>query len=262
MPDDSSKKERRTHSGAEVVLKIDYPTAEDFLADYTHDMRDSGIFVATTKSFEIGEKSTFDISFPGLLEPIRARGEVRWRRTETEATDKEPAGVGIALIFSSEKAAAEWKHLLGQIENSPSPKAAAREPAPPFRVLLADDSPTVREMFRYAVQKFHRGRLKGQRMLELVEAEDGNTAWEHIQEASFDMAIIDYYMPVMDGAELIRLIRKEKKYSSLAVIVVSQGSQEICEEVYTAGADLFIKKPVLLNQLLKSLELVMDRRQR
>jgi two-component system chemotaxis response regulator CheY len=117
-------------------------------------------------------------------------------------------------------------------------------------------------MFRYAVQKFHRGRLKGQRMLDLVEAEDGNAAWERLQEGAFDMAIIDYYMPVMDGAELIRLIRKEDSHSSLAIIVVSQGSEEVCEEVYSAGADLFIKKPVLLNQLLKSLELVMDLKQR
>jgi CheY-like chemotaxis protein len=76
------------------------------------------------------------------------------------------------------------------------------------------------------------------------------------------MAIIDYYMPVMDGAELIRLIRKEKAHGSLAIIVVSQGSEEVCEEVYSAGADLFIKKPVLLNQLLRSLELVMDLKQR
>ena len=262
MPDDTSKDERRTHSRTELILKIDYPTAGDFLADYTHDMSDSGVFVATSKSFEIGEKLTFDISFPGLLEPIRARGEVRWRRTEKEETDEEPAGIGITFIFSSEEEAAEWKRLLERIENPPSPSAAAGEPAPPFRVLLADDSSTVREMFRYAVQKFHRGRLKGQRLLDLVEAEDGNAAWERLQEASFDMAIIDYYMPVMDGAELIRLIRKEKKHKSLAVIVVSQGSEEVCEEVYSAGADLFIKKPVLLNQLLRSLEMVMDLKQR
>lgn len=261
MPDDASKDERRTHSRTELILKIDYPTAEDFLADYTHDMSDSGVFVATTKPFSLGEQLTFDISFPGLLEPIRARGEVRWIRTVEVETDDEPAGIGVTFIFSSEKEAAEWKSLLDRIEHPQPPNEGAGEPRP-FRVLLADDSPTVREMFRYAVQKFHRGRLKGQRLLDLVEAEDGNTAWERLQEGSFDMAIIDYYMPVMDGAELIRLIRKEKGHESLAIIVVSQGSEEVCEEVYSAGADLFIKKPVLLNQLLKSLELVMDLKQR
>jgi uncharacterized protein (TIGR02266 family) len=261
MPDDNSKKERRTHSRTELILKIDYPTAEDFLADYTHDMSDSGVFVATSKQFSLGEQLTFDISFPGLLEPIRARGEVRWIRTAKEETDEEPAGIGITFIFSTEEEAAEWKSLLERIKNPQPPKADAAE-LPPFRVLLADDSPTVREMFRYAVQKFHRGRLKGQRMLDLVEAEDGNVAWERLQEGVFDMAIIDYYMPVMDGAELIRLIRKEKAHGPLAIIVVSQGSEEVCEEVYAAGADLFIKKPVLLNQLLKSLELVMDLKQR
>jgi two-component system chemotaxis response regulator CheY len=112
------------------------------------------------------------------------------------------------------------------------------------------------------VQKFHRGRLEGQRKLDLVEAEDGNAALDRLKESDFDIAIIDYYMPVMNGAELIRTIRKEGAHKSLPVIVVSQGSEEVCEEVYSAGADLFIKKPVLLNQLLKSLELVMDLKQR
>jgi two-component system chemotaxis response regulator CheY len=260
MPDDASKKERRMYSRTELILKIDYPTADDFLADYTHDMSDSGVFVATTKPFSIGEQLTFDISFPGLLEPIRARGEVRWIRSVEKETDEEPAGIGVTFIFSTEEEATEWKRLLDGIQHPRPPEAG--ETQPPFRVLLADDSPTVREMFRYAVQKFHRGRLKGQRLLDLVEAEDGNAAWERLQEASFDMAVIDYYMPVMDGAELIRQIRKEDRHRSLAIIVVSQGSEEVCEEVYAAGADLFIKKPVLLNQLLKSLELVMDLKQR
>jgi two-component system chemotaxis response regulator CheY len=260
MPDDTSTQERRTYSRTELILKIDYPTAEDFLADYTHDMSDSGVFVATTKPFSIGEQLTFDISFPGLLEPIRARGEVRWIRSADEESDHQPAGIGVTFVFSSEEEAAEWKQLLERIRNPRPPDD--REPLPPFRVLLADDSPTVREMFRYAVQKFHRGRLKGQRKLDLEEAEDGNTAWECLQAGSFDMAVIDYYMPVMNGAELIRQIRKEERHRSLAVIVVSQGSEEVCEEVYAAGADLFIKKPVLLNQLLKSLELVMDLKQR
>lgn len=260
MPEDASKGERRDFSRTELILKIEYPAAEDFFADYTHDMSDSGVFVATTKPFSIGEQLTFDISFPGLLAPIRARGEVRWLRGAEEETDEKPAGIGVTFIFSSDGEAAEWKRLLERIKHPPPPEGG--EPSPPFRVLLADDSPTVREMFRYAVQKFHRGRLKGQRMLDLVEAEDGNSAWDRLREGSFDLAIIDYYMPVMDGAELIRQIRKQDRHRSLAVIVVSQGSEEVCEEVYSAGADLFIKKPVLLNQLLKSLELVMDLKQR
>jgi uncharacterized protein (TIGR02266 family) len=262
MPDGTSNKERRTHSRTELILKVDYPTAEDFLADYTHDMSDSGVFVATSKPFSIGEQLTFDISFPGLLEPIRARGEVRWIRTEKEETDEEPAGIGITFLFSSEQEASDWRQLLQRIERPAPPEGETGRPARPFRVLLADDSATVREMFRYAVQKFHRGRLEGQRKLDLVEAEDGNAALDRLKESDFDIAIIDYYMPVMNGAELIRTIRKEGAHKSLPVIVVSQGSEEVCEEVYSAGADLFIKKPVLLNQLLKSLELVMDLKQR
>ena len=112
----------------------------------------------------------------------------------------------------------------------------------------------VREMFCFAVKKFHRSKLDSQRNLEVIEAENGSQGWERIQEEPFDMAIVDYYMPVMDGGQLIRKIREDDKMKSLPIIVVSVGGEEARKGAYSAGADLFLDKPVLLGQLFESLQ--------
>jgi CheY-like chemotaxis protein len=183
---------------------------------------------------------------------------VRWRRPPEKETDDEPAGIGVTFIFSSDEEAQKVKSLLDGLDRSRQPEG---QPEAPFRVLLADDSPAVREMFRFAVKRFHRDRQDRLRKLDVVEVDNGNAAWEFLQDSSYDLAIIDYYMPIMNGAELIRRLRQHDKHVSLPVIVVSTGSEEVCQEVYSAGADLFIRKPVLHNQLLKSLELLIDLKQ-
>jgi CheY-like chemotaxis protein len=89
--------------------------------------------------------------------------------------------------------------------------------------------------------------------LEVIEAENGRQAWERIQGGTVDLAIIDYFMPVMSGAQLIRRIRETEILNSLPVIVVSVGGEAARQDSYAAGADLFLDKPVLLGQLFDSL---------
>ena len=109
-------------------------------------------------------------------------------------------------------------------------------------------------MFRLAVIEYHQSKFSSLRKLDVVEAANGEEAWKHLQEGTFDLAIVDYYMPVMNGGELVRKIRNDESHRSLTIIVVSVGGEDVQREVYSAGADLFLKKPVLLKQLLESLE--------
>ncbi len=242
--------ERRIEPRIELVLKVEYAAPRDFFADYIQDMSGGGVFIATRKPFTVGEQLIFDISFPGLLSAIRCRGEVRWRREPAAATEKEPPGIGVAFIFASEREALEMRRLIDRLTAEPQASES-------FRVLLAEDNSTIREMFRFAVMKFHRGSPSRERKLEVVETENGRQAWDRIRAESFDMAIIDFYMPVMDGGKLIEKIRKDANLRSLPVIVVSAGGKDACRAAYSAGADLYLEKPVLLNQLFKSMGLLL-----
>jgi uncharacterized protein (TIGR02266 family) len=243
-------KNNRRHTRIEIILKVAYDTSEGFLADYAKNASHGGIFIATNRNFNVGDKISFDISFPGLLEPIRCHGEVRWQRAPIKATEDKPAGIGVAFEFKSEEQRRQIDELVKKL-NQEAPEELPEEA--PFRVLVAEDNPLVREMLRFGVRKFHRTGPAAGRELEVIEAENGQEAWEHIKEGAADLAIIDYYMPIMNGAQLIRKIRETESLQSLPVIVVSVGGEEARQDSYAAGADLFLDKPVLLGQLFASL---------
>ncbi len=73
----SSVENKRRHPRISIILKVDYASGEDFLADYTCNASDSGLFIATEKPFSAGDVLDFAVSFPGLLPPIQCRAEVR-----------------------------------------------------------------------------------------------------------------------------------------------------------------------------------------
>ncbi len=247
--------EKRKHTRFEVILKIDYESPEDFLADYASDASSGGVFIATKKPFKIGDEISFSISFPGLLSHILCRGEVRWRRTPEEATDEKSEGIGVVFIIDSDEEADRVYSLVKKLRSTPSPPEPDEEPVEqPFRVLLAEDNRVVREMIRFAIEKYHGLKIASNRELILHEAVNGKDAWELLQRESFDLVIIDYYMPIMDGMQVIRLIRKNEKICTLPVIAISAGGKDAQEDAYSAGADIFLSKPVVLRQLFETLQ--------
>lgn len=246
----SDEKSKRKHARIEIILKVEYDSSEGFLADYAKNASGGGIFIATNRNFNVGDKLSFDISFPGLLKPIRCHGEVRWHRPPVRSTEDNPAGIGVAFDFKSEEQKKQIRDLVDKLNRGATVELPQEAP---FRVLVAEDNPLVREMLRFGVRKFHGSGPAAGRDLEVIEAENGQEAWNHISGGAADLAIIDYYMPIMNGAQLIRKIRETETLQSLPVIVVSVGGEEARQDSYAAGADLFLDKPVLLGQLFASL---------
>ena len=78
----------------------------------------------------------------------------------------------------------------------------------------------------------------------ILEAENGAQALAVLEKQGIDAVITDIQMPVMDGVELIRRIRAEKKYRHIAIIANTQfGEPEQEEALLALGANDFIYKP-------------------
>ena len=253
----TDQQSNRIHQRVEVILKVDYADSHAYVSDYTHNASGGGVFIATGKPFEIGDSISFSLSFPGVLVPVDCRGEVRWRREPGEVAGDLPTGVGVEFTFDSPKEAKRIGGLLDRLL-SPSSRKPAGKPAEPFRVLVAEDNQMVRELFRTALQKFQERAMPGSRKLEVVEAENGQEACQRLQEEPFHLAVIDYYMPVMDGMQVIRAIRDNEEVRNLPIIVISAGGEDAQYEAFKAGADLFLDKPVRLPQLFESLQLLLE----
>jgi len=96
----------------------------------------------------------------------------------------------------------DWRetgHALRKLLATPTPPPvlAEQDEAAPVRVLLVDDSPTSRAKFR---------KLLAGTGFEVETASGGEEALARIPDGHFDIVLIDYFMPAMNGDELVRRI--------------------------------------------------------
>jgi len=79
----------------------------------------------------------------------------------------------------------------------------------------------------------------------IVEAKDGMEALKCVVSDSFDLALVDINMPVMDGLKLIHMIREEEKILDLPIIVITtEGGEKERERALELGANGYLTKPV------------------
>jgi CheY-like chemotaxis protein len=78
------------------------------------------------------------------------------------------------------------------------------------RVLVIDDQPFVRNTISLILKS---------RGFEVVEAERGSDGLKKLEEKRFDLAIVDIYMPGMDGVKTIKLL--QERAPDLPVIAMS-----------------------------------------
>ena len=106
-----------------------------------------------------------------------------------------------------------------------------------LQVLLADDNPTNRRVVELMLHAAG---------VEVVSVENGAEALEALQARPFNLVLMDLRMPVMDGLEAIRAIRRDEPPGErLPIIVVSANSgPEDRAASAQAGANLHIAKPI------------------
>ncbi len=112
-------------------------------------------------------------------------------------------------------------------------------------ILIVEDTETSNRFYNAALSRTD---------AKLLWALDGEEALVKINDNSdIDIVLLDLNLPGISGFEVLKTIRKNDK--ELAVIVqtayVLSGEEAAC---YELGADDFITKPIMLEQLLGSLE--------
>lgn len=108
-----------------------------------------------------------------------------------------------------------------------------------LRILIVDDSATMRLMIRRAAE---RARVP----LEAVyEAANGEEALALLDRQEIDAVLTDINMPVMNGVELLReLARKPELRHVVRVIISTDGSSARQQEVAGLGVSSYVRKPI------------------
>jgi DNA-binding response OmpR family regulator len=88
---------------------------------------------------------------------------------------------------------------------------------------------------------------------EVIEARDGDEALALAQKRKPDIAVLDLGLPGLDGIDVLRRIRADKKLSGMLIVVLTARAQEAdVRRGFEAGADAYVRKPFSPTKLSES----------
>jgi type IV pilus assembly protein PilB len=184
-----------------------------------------------------------------ITEPVRAA--IRDGRSEAEVEGL-ARGFGFkSLLESAVQAVEEGRTTLEEVErclgslellsqgsgNASFGQPSANSPASGLskrKVLLVEDDENTRLVLSLLLKR---------EMFEVVEASDGFEALDRVYEAPPELIVCDLMMPRMGGLEFVQLLRKDKRASSIPVLMLTAADAEQNELTsLTSGADDFVSK--------------------
>ena len=118
------------------------------------------------------------------------------------------------------------------------------------RILIADDDPVIRHLVTSIVAKL--GYVP-------VIVNDGREAFSLLNaDADFKAAILDMSMPFLEGLDLIRYMRTEKRLMRIPVVLITaEQSIKLMADSFAAGATAFLPKPFTPEQLQNLLRMLL-----
>ena len=118
-----------------------------------------------------------------------------------------------------------------------------------MHALIVDDSTTIRMILKAHLKKLG---------FEVTEAINGRDALDRLTEAGrFDLVMVDWNMPEMDGISFIKAVRAQASYAGLPMMMVTTNTERDQVAIaLDAGADEYIMKPFTGDMIREKLELL------
>ncbi|MFH0709328.1 MAG: response regulator [Pseudomonadota bacterium] len=116
-------------------------------------------------------------------------------------------------------------------------------------VLLVDDSKIVRMFLRNVLR-----RIVGTETI-FLEAENGEMALEQMKNASVDLMMLDWNMPIMGGEQVVDIIRANPAYKKTRIIMATtEGGRNDVLRMIKKGVNGYLVKPFIEANIIKSIE--------
>ncbi|HMO32717.1 MAG TPA: ATP-binding protein [Lacibacter sp.] len=140
---------------------------------------------------------------------------------------------------------------LSEQAESTAPDVLPVEVRKSLRILAAEDNP---------INQFLLQHLLGQWDCSFQLAETGKQVLEAMEQSPFDIILMDIEMPVMDGIDTAKAIRKSgKSWSSVPIIAITANAMKESRELYkAAGMNGYVTKPYNEQELQKAIATVLE----
>lgn len=116
-------------------------------------------------------------------------------------------------------------------------------------ILIVDDSESIRKLVQFNLSRAN---------YSVLVANNGQDALNYFSGETIDLLITDLHMPVMNGLELIKEVRKIDQYKHIPILFLTTETQlSIKKEAKDAGATGWIVKPFEFDKLLSTIHKVL-----
>jgi DNA-binding response OmpR family regulator len=115
------------------------------------------------------------------------------------------------------------------------------------RVLVCDDDRDILEMLEIALE------VNG---FDVISENDSTRIFRTIDTTNPDALLLDLWMPVLSGDEIVKKLRQDPSKNKIPVVVIS-ASQDGKEVALKAGANQYLDKPFDIDKLIMCLNEVM-----
>ncbi|MDO9431254.1 MAG: response regulator [Phenylobacterium sp.] len=237
--------ERRTGDGGVIGLRVDITEMKRQAAALEDALHRAEVASRAKSEFVADMSHELRTPLNGVTGLVQALANTSLTKTQS------------ALLQDIAASAAQLEKLVGGLldygdaaratDISPPTTVIHHAEGPPLRVLAADDNPTNRKVLEL---------MLGAAGAEVVSVENGQQAVEAWRGGAFDVVLMDLRMPVMDGLDAIRAIRKAEGpgLPRAPIIVISANtSPDDLRASDAAGADRHIGKPIRAEALFEAI---------
>jgi CheY-like chemotaxis protein len=222
--------EKRPANRDPFPIIVTYESADQFLADYERNLRGSATRIASSRMIEPGTVVDIRLTFRQLTAPILLDAIVQ---------SSGEGAITVQLLATSHE---KLHSLAAQVKNR-DPRLVAKA----INVLVVDDNPHVLELMQQGLTRSVRQELRDY-VFAFDAADNGAEALDLLQARAFDIAIVDVYLPVLDGPSMIQRVRTSLGLT-MPIISMSAGGHEAQKAAMSAGASVFLDKPVRMKEI-------------
>ena len=104
------------------------------------------------------------------------------------------------------------------------------------KVLIVDDDPNTLKVLRQLLKSYD---------VEVTTLQDSKQFWQVLESTCPDLLILDFLMPYYSGLDLCQAVRTSSRWHDLPIVFLSaQNDRETIRQLFIAGADDYLNKPI------------------
>jgi CheY-like chemotaxis protein len=222
-----------------LPIEVTYTSADEFLADHDTNLRHATSRITTSRVVEPDRLVELRLSVPQLVTAISLDAVVR---------NCGDGAMSVAILASSHD---RLRSIVAQVKVR-DPRLMLRA----IRVLIVDDNSYVCHLVQRGLTSSARHEMRDY-VFSFDTAENGVEGLELLMARTFDIAIVDIYLPVLDGAALVERARNTLGLN-LPIIGMSAGGPPARSAAIAAGVSDFLDKPIRLQQVSAAMRQLLE----